>query len=101
LGQRRSQHCTADDKKYGADIQAGPCGAFLAYDISYPVHGERCFYDPSTKSLVGFVVRSDTPAYCHGVAYNETSGETNADCAFASLDQNLQCQGLDASASDP
>lgn len=57
-------------------IWAGECmtGGPLTLDRNFHVYQTNCFYDPTTRLLVGANVVNDTPVYCNNTSASMSQG---------------------------
>jgi hypothetical protein len=57
-------------------IWAGECmtGGPLTLNRNWGTHQSNCFYDPTSRQLVGANVVNDTPAYCNNTSASMSQG---------------------------
>jgi hypothetical protein len=76
----RTHPCPA----YAAQVAIGTCGAYAAYDYIIGASESTCFYDPSSKALVGARFEDDVKDLCNDTTNESVAGQNDPSCQFSS-----------------
>jgi hypothetical protein len=78
-------------------ISAGPCmtGGPLTLNRNWGTHQSNCFYDPTTRLLVGANRVNDTATYCDNTSASISTGDVPVPyphyCILSSSDRSMRC----------
>lgn len=65
---------------FGPIVRVGPLGSGLAYAMSWGTHAKNCYYDATTKALVGAVACDDVASYCGSSSTTIQFGTAPSEC---------------------
>jgi len=82
-------------------IRAGQCADYLVWSVfpdpmnatvtSPKPHFTECFYDPSTRALVGAYLADGMTDQCNGTSPTVQGGSVETWCSIATFDENVDC----------
>jgi hypothetical protein len=97
-------YATVLEPMFGCDgqspqISIGAAGDLLVARFHYGTHGGTCFYDPTTRRLVGALKFDDIPSFCNrssseiraGTAPGGCTGPLPTGCDLTRIDRHTDC----------